>query len=427
MNTRSRQLRLKRQILFGSTASVVLIAFYLVGQRTNWLAASPIVCGGWRENHFIKGKTYKSLKQQGARPYFCIREIIRPYSKSMADIWGGVSIYDERGETYVETQFFVAEGFGKEKFTDEPGDWMIHHHKRFNQLGIERESRSQQIASWFDPMMDRRTAYELWRTMKIDVSPRSSGRQISWVRQVNEQFPELALLGFSAFFCFGVYKRLYGTASQMRIGQCELRESRSSENLLAELALLIMLLLGWSVFRWTDWLSHTPFQCSTYRSRQLSPVSLTRVCFHEVLATPSQYNQTTVLGASIHTPQQVLRADIQFYIADGKNKLGFKDEPGDWAFLSSKHFHPGTGLLMASTNKTVSSWFDAGVPSDVQLQLWTDVRDKLVPRLKARRVSIPRKLSAVLESFAALAGASILAIMTFIKLVDLMVSDMDDN
>lgn len=59
----------------------------------------------------------------------------------------------------------------------------------------------------------------------------------------------------------------------------------------------------------------------------------------------------------------------------------------------------------------------------MQLQLWTQVRDEIAQKVQARRVTIPRKLSSVLESFAALAAASVITVMTFIKLVEISVAD----
>ena len=443
MNTLRRHRWIKNQVLIGIGASIALTGFYLVSQRTNWLAPSPLVCGGWQGQRFVKASSVEALKAEGATPRFCVREVLRPYSKSMADVWAGVSIFRPQGELYIENEFFVARDFGKDRFSDEPGDWMVQRSTSYDLNGIQQNSRIHQVASWYDvhdgkkashdheqetwydPMLDRATALELWKLIQLDVSASYPERRISWVRQFNESAPELAFSGFLIFFCYGVYKRLYGSPFGGRELHQPLNKRAVQRGLIKELGLLLLLLAGWSALRWTDWLSHTPFACTTYRSSQPGASNPIEVCFHEVLSLPGIDNQTTVLGASIHTPNQVIRSDMQFYIANGQNKLKFKDEPGDWAFLGLKRYDPRTHLLASSSDATISSWYDAAVPADVQLQIWTDVRDKLAPQLKAHRVSIPRKLSAVLDSFAALAAASVIAIMTFIKLVEVTVIDVD--
>jgi hypothetical protein len=414
---------IKKQVVLGICSSVGLTCFYLVSQRTNWLTPKPLICGGWNKKAFIQGPSIQALKALGAQPSFCVREVLRTYSSSMADVWAGVSVFRPDGETYIEAQFFVARNFGKDQFTDQPGDWMVQRTVRYNQWGVERWSRRHQVASWFDPMMNQATALELWKLVQEQIAPKYSNRQISWVRQLNERAPELAFAGFLIFFCYGVYKRFFGSPfDEEDVNRFE-NKRLAQRALLAELLLLVFLISGWLVLVWTDWIGHTPFLCSSFKSVKPGYSSPIKVCFHEALSLPGIDNQTTVLGTSMHMKDRVIRSDIQFYIANGNNRLGFKDEPGDWAFLGYKRFNPDTGLLQSSNERTISSWYDAVVPSDIQLQLWTQVRDEIAPRVQARRVTIPRKLNAVLQSFAALAAASVITIMTFIKLVEISVAD----
>lgn len=415
---------IKKQVVAGICASIGLTCFYLVSQRTNWLTPRPLVCGGWNKKTFVQGPTAQAVTALGAKPSFCVREVLRTYSTSMADIWAGVSIFGPDGETYIEAQFFVAKNFGDDQFTDQPGDWMVQRTIRYNKWGIERWSRRHQVASWFDPMMDEATALELWKLVQEQIAPNYSSRRISWVRQLNERTPELAFAGFLIFFCYGVYKRFFGSPFDDDHDREHLGNKRLAQRaLVTELGLLLLLISGWLILARTDWISHTPFICSSYKSVKPGYSEPISVCFHEALSLPGVDNQTTVLGTSIHMKDQVIRSDIQFYIANGKNRLGFKDEPGDWAFLGYKKYDAKTGLLKASSDRTISSWYDPIVPSDVQLQLWTQVRDEIAQKVQARRVTIPRKLSSVLESFAALAAASVITVMTFIKLVEISVAD----
>ena len=110
---------------------------------------------------------------------------------------------------------------------------------------------------------------------------------------------------------------------------------------------------------------------------------------------------------------------MEFYVADGNNAMGFSDEEGDWAFLGYRQFNSNTGLLIKRSNVTTSVWYDTVIPADVQMRLWNDVRSDLAKNYGANRLSITRKITDVLGSFAALGGAVLIAVVTFIRAVEL--------
>ena len=159
------------------------------------------------------------------------------------------------------------------------------------------------------------------------------------------------------------------------------------------------------------------FKCNTYLS-DVAPGKL-KVCFNEILSLPSDSNQSIVVGVTADDGNTFLSSDMEFYVADGNNAMGFSDEEGDWAFLGYRQFNSNTGLLIKRSDVTTSVWYDTVIPADVQMKLWNDVKNDLAKNYDVNRLSITRKITDVLGSFAALGGAVLIAVVTFVRAVEL--------
>ena len=101
--------RLSRSVKLGVFASVLLSGFYLITEKTSWLQKQPLICGGRVGEEFVKTTDpLADIESKGGSVSFCVREVLRPYSESMADVWAGVTIYpNEKSEQqllYVESQ-----------------------------------------------------------------------------------------------------------------------------------------------------------------------------------------------------------------------------------------------------------------------------------------------------------------------------------
>ena len=195
--------RLSRSVKLGVIASALLSGFYLVTERTSWLQNNPIVCGGRVGEEFVKTTDpIVDIENKGGAVSFCVREILRPYSESMADVWAGVTIYpNEKSEQkllYVESQYFVAKDFGEDKFSDEPGDWVSKNVKIYSPNGILIEKSEEDISSSVDSFLDSRSAIKLWEVMQEDISQNYNSRQISWFRLISENATQITVIGLAA-------------------------------------------------------------------------------------------------------------------------------------------------------------------------------------------------------------------------------------
>jgi hypothetical protein len=137
------------------------------------------------------------------------------------------------------------------------------------------------------------------------------------------------------------------------------------------------------------------------------------------LSLPSDSNQSIVVGVTADDGDTFLSSDMEFYVADGNNAMGFSDEEGDWAFLGYRQFNSNTGLLIKRSDVTTSVWYDTVIPADIQMNLWSDVKNDLAKNYAVNRLSITRKITDVLGSFAALGGAVLIAVVTFVRAVEL--------
>ena len=356
----------------------------------------------------------------------------------MADVWAGVTIYpNEKSEQqllYVESQYFVAKDFGEDKFSDEPGDWVSKNVKIYSPNGILVEKSQEDISSAVNSFLDSESAIKLWEVMQSDVSQNYGSRQISWYRLISENATQITVIGLAAAIA-------WGSISQINAATCEDSDSvscpddpsesaRSRSRLVAAFSsaevrreflnltiIFSVLLSGWCVFRYTNWLRPASFKCNTYLS-EISPGKL-KVCFNEILSLPSESNQSIVVGVTADDGDTFLSSDMEFYVADGNNAMGFSDEEGDWAFLGYRQFNSNTGLLIKRSDVTTSVWYDTVIPADIQMNLWSDVKNDLAKNYAVNRLSITRKITDVLGSFAALGGAVLIAVVTFVRAVEL--------
>ena len=431
--------RLSRSVKLGVIASVLLSGFYLITEKTSWLQKQPLICGGMVGEEFVKTTDpIADIENKGGSVSFCVREVLRPYSESMADVWAGVTIYpNEKSEQqllYVESQYFVAKDFGEDKFSDEPGDWVTKNVKIYSSNGILIEKSQEDISSAVNSFLDSESAINLWEVMQTDVSQNYGSRQISWYRLISENATQITVIGLAAAIA-------WGSISQINAATCEDSDSvscpddpsesaRSRSRLVAAFSsaevrreflnltiIFSVLLSGWCVFRYTNWLRPASFKCNTYLS-EISPGKL-KVCFNEILSLPSESNQSIVVGVTADDGDTFLSSDMEFYVADGNNAMGFSDEEGDWAFLGYRQFNSNTGLLIKRSDVTTSVWYDTVIPADVQMKLWNDVKNDLAKNYAVNRLSITRKITDVLGSFAALGGAVLIAVVTFVRAVEL--------
>ena len=431
--------RLSRSVKLGVIASVLLSGFYLITEKTSWLQKQPLICGGRVGEEFVKTTDpIADIENKGGSVSFCVREVLRPYSESMADVWAGVTIYpNEKSEQqllYVESQYFVAKDFGEDKFSDEPGDWVSKNVKIYSPNGILVEKSQEDISSAVNSFLDSESAIKLWEVMQSDVSQNYGSRQISWYRLISENATQITVIGLAAAIA-------WGSISQINAATCEDSDSdscpddssesaRSRSRLVAafsstevrreflNLTIIISVLLsGWCVFRYTNWLRPASFKCNTYSS-EVAPGKL-EVCFNEILSLPSESNQSIVVGVTADDGNTFLSSDMEFYVADGNNAMGFSDEEGDWAFLGYRQFNSNTGLLIKRSDVTTSVWYDTVIPADIQMNLWSDVKNDLAKNYAVNRLSITRKITDVLGSFAALGGAVLIAVVTFVRAVEL--------
>ena len=431
--------RLSRSVKLGVIASALLSGFYLVTERTSWLQNNPIVCGGRVGEEFVKTTDpIVDIENKGGAVSFCVREILRPYSESMADVWAGVTIYpNEKSEQkllYVESQYFVAKDFGEDKFSDEPGDWVSKNVKIYSPNGILVEKSEEDISSSVDSFLDSRSAIKLWEVMQEDISQNYNSRQISWFRLISENATQITVIGLAAAIAWRSISQIYAVTCEGRdSGSCPEDSSEndwsrnrlvsgfSSSEVRREILnltiILLVLLSGWSVFRYTNWLRAASFKCNTYQS-EVAPGEL-KVCFNEILSLPSESNQSIVVGVTADDGNTFLATDMEFYVADGNNAMNFSDEEGDWAFLGYRQFDSSTGLLIERSIVTTSVWYDTVIPADVQMSLWNDVKNDLAKNYAVNRLSITRKITGVLGSFAALGGAVLIAVVTFVRAVEL--------
>ena len=431
--------RLSRSVKLGVIASALLSGFYLVTERTSWLQKNPIVCGGRVGEEFVKTTDpIADIDNKGGAVSFCVREILRPYSESMADVWAGVTIYpNEKSEQkllYVESQYFVAKDFGEDKFSDEPGDWVSKNVKTYSPNGILVDKSEEDISSAVDSFLDSESAIKLWEVMQEDISQNYNSRQISWFRLISENATQITVIGLAAAIAWKSILQINAATCEDRdSGPCseDLSENARSRNrLLAAFSssevrreflnltiIFLVLLSGWCVFRYTNWLRASSFKCNTYQS-EVAPGEL-KVCFNEILSLPSESNQSIVVGVTADDGNTFLASDMEFYVADGNNAMNFSDEEGDWAFLGYRQFDSNTGLLIKRSDVTTSVWYDTVIPADVQMNLWNDVKNDLAKNYAVNRLSITRKITGVLGSFAALGGAVLIAVVTFVRAVEL--------
>ncbi len=426
-------------VKLGVIASVLLSGFYLVTEKTSWLQKNPIVCGGKVGEEFVKTTDpVVEIENKGGAVSFCVREVLRPYSESMADVWAGVTIYpNEKSEQkllYVESQYFVAKDFGEDKFSDEPGDWVSKNVKIYSPNGILVEKSEEDISSSVDSFLDSRSAIKLWEVMQEDISQSYNSRQISWFRLISENSTQIIVIGLAAAIAWKSISQINASTREDRDSDpCpdDSSENAQSRNRLVaafsssevrreflNLTIIFLVLLsGWCVFRYTNWLRAASFKCNTYQS-EVSPGEL-KVCFNEILSLPSESNQSIVVGVTADDGNTFLASDMEFYVADGNNAMNFSDEEGDWAFLGYRQFNSKTGLLIKRSDVTTSVWYDTVIPSDVQMSLWNDVKNDLAKNYPVNRLSITRKITGVLGSFAALGGAVLIAVVTFVCAVEL--------
>ena len=431
--------RLSRSVKLGVIASVLLSGFYLITEKTSWLQKQPLICGGRVGEEFVKTTDpIADIENKGGSVSFCVREVLRPYSESMADVWAGVTIYpNEKSEQqllYVESQYFVAKDFGEDKFSDEPGDWVSKNVKIYSSNGILIEKSQEDISSAVNSFLDSESAINLWEVMQTDVSQNYGSRQISWYRLISENATQITVIGLAAAIAWGSISQINAAtcedsdsvscpddSSESARSRSRLVEAFSSTEVRREFLNLTIifsvLLSGWCVFRYTNWLRPASFKCNTYLS-EVAPGRL-KVCFNEILSLPSESNQSIVVGVTADDGNTFLSSDMEFYVADGNNAMGFSDEEGDWAFLGYRQFNSNTGLLIKRSDVTTSVWYDTVIPADVQMKLWNDVKSDLAKNYAVNRLSITRKITDVLGSFAALGGAVLIAVVTFVRAVEL--------
>ena len=431
--------RLSRSVKLGVIASALLSGFYLITEKTSWLQKQPLICGGRVGEEFVKTTDpIADIESKGGSVSFCVREVLRPYSESMADVWAGVTIYpNEKSEQkllYVESQYFVAKDFGEDKFSDEPGDWVSKNVKTYSPNGILVEKSQENISSAVDSFLDSESSIKLWEVMQTDVSQSYSSRQISWYRLISENATQITVIGLAAAIAWRSISQINeSTCEHSASGSCPDDSSDSARwrsrlvaaflstevrrEFLNLVIIFSVLLSGWCVFRYTNWLRPNSFKCNTYLS-EIAPGKL-EVCFNEILSLPSESSQSIVIGVTADDGNIFLASDMEFYVADGNNAMGFSDEEGDWAFLGYRQFNSNTGLLIKRSVVTTSVWYDTVIPADVQMNLWSDVKNDLAKNYAVHRLSIARKITDVLGSFAALGGSVLIAVVTFVRAVEL--------
>lgn len=431
--------RLSRSVKLGVLASALLSGFYLVTEKTSWLQKKPILCGGWVGQEFVKtSDPVADIEDKNGEVSFCVREVLRPYSKSMADVWAGVTIYpNEKSDQkllYVESQYFVAKDFGEDKFSDEPGDWVSKNVRTYSRKGVLTNKSDVDVSSFVDSFLDAQSGIKLWEVMQDDISQKYNTRQISWFRLISENATQITVFSLAAAIAWKSISRTKAVACDARDCASSLDDSPANRLSTSQLFIILsssevrqkfinltiifaVLLLGLGIFRYTNWLRAASFKCNTYQIENAS--GELKVCFNEILSLPSEFNQSIVVGVTADDGETFLASDMEFYVADGTNAIGFSDEEGDWAFLGYRQFNSNTGLLVKRSDVTTSVWYDTVIPADVQMSLWRDVKNDLAKNFAANRLSIPRKIADVLGSFAALGGAVLIAVVTFIRAVEL--------
>ena len=432
--------QLGRSVRIGLLASAMFSSFYLLTEKTSWLQRNPIICGGWVQGGFVETTDLKEdiVNKEGV-PSFCVREILRPYSDSMADVWAGVTIYPNRFNDqkilYVESQFFVAKDFGAESFSDEPGDWVAKNVRSYSQVGLLVGKSEDAVSSAVTSYLEPESAIALWEIMQKRISAQYESRVVSPFRLISENATQLTVIGLVLLIAGQSIGRIVSVVRVRReLNACDggLTHDRGLAwaNVCAAITyhdvrheilkisfLLALSLSVWSVFRYTNWLRPTSFKCNEYQSVQAG--GSLKVCFSEILCLPSDLNQSIVAGVTVDDGTTFFSGDMEFYIADGNNSMGFSDEEGDWAFLGYRQFDSKTGLLKRRSEVTTSVWHDTVFPEEIQLPLWRDVRDDLARNYAGIRLSITRKIADVLGSFAALGGAVLIASLTFVRAVEL--------
>ena len=432
--------KLSRSVKIGILTSALLSAFYLVTERTSWLQKTPIVCGGWVETKFVKTTDIqKDILSKNGRTSFCVREVLRPYSESMADIWAGVTIFPNQFNDgkmlYVESQYFVAKDFGEDGFSDEPGDWVSKNSRVYSPYGILIQKNDADVSSAVSSYLDSESTIQLWNLMQNDLSKLYTSRDVSWFRLISENATQISIIGLAAALAWRSLSKIRSTMSARqglnssssdiasvwtetpRAISLAISSREMRQEILNLTIVFIILLSGWAVFRYTNWLRPASFKCNTYPSELIK--GDLRFCFNEILSLPNEGNQSIVIGVTADDGVEMLSSMMEFYVADGNNATNFKDEEGDWAFLGYQKFDSKTGFLIDRSDVTTSVWYDTVIPADVQMRLWLDVRDDLAKNYGAKRLSITRKITDVLGSFAALGGAVLIAVITFVRAVEL--------
>lgn len=431
--------RLSRSVKLGVLTSALLSGFYLVTEKTSWLQKKTIICGGTVGQEFVKtADPVVDIEEKNGEINFCVREVLRPYSESMADVWAGVTIYpgekNDQKLLYVESQYFVAKDFGEDKFSDEPGDWVSKNVRTYSRNGILVDKSDVDVSSAVDSFLDAQSGIKLWEVMQDEISQQYNTRQISWFRLISENATQITVFGLAAAIAWKSISRIKAVACETRDCASSLDDSPTKALSTNQLSVLLsssevrrefvnltiiftVILLGWGIFRYTNWLRAASFKCNTYQIENAS--GELKICFNEILSLPSELNQSIVVGVTADDGETFLASDMEFYVADGNNAMGFSDEEGDWAFLGYRQFNSNTGLLIKRSDVTTSVWYDTVIPADVQMKLWSDVKNDLAKNYAANRLSITRKITDVLGSFAALGGAVLIAVVTFIRSVEL--------
>ena len=300
--------QLGRSVKIGLLASALFSSFYLLTEKTSWLQRKPIVCGGWVQGEFVEmADVQQDIIDKGGRPSFCVREILRPYSDSMADVWAGVTIYPNRYNDhkilYVESQFFVAEDFGADKFSDEPGDWVAKNVRTYSPVGLLVGKSEDAVSSAVTSYLEPESAIALWGLMQKRISVQYESRVVSPFRLISENATQLTVIGLVLLLAAQSISRIVSVVRARReVSACDsgLTHDRGfawadvcaaiayddvRREILKIACLLALSLSVWSVFRYTNWLRPASFKCNEYQSAQAG--GSLKVCFSEILCLPS--------------------------------------------------------------------------------------------------------------------------------------------
>ena len=218
--------RLSRSVKLGVLTSALLSGFYLVTEKTSWLQKKTIICGGTVGQEFVKtADPVVDIEEKNGEINFCVREVLRPYSESMADVWAGVTIYpgekNDQKLLYVESQYFVAKDFGEDKFSDEPGDWVSKNVRTYSRNGILVDKSDVDVSSAVDSFLDAQSGIKLWEVMQDEISQQYNTRQISWFRLISENATQITVFGLAAAIAWKSISRIKAVA-------CETRDCASS-------------------------------------------------------------------------------------------------------------------------------------------------------------------------------------------------------